>query len=162
MSFCINRTSFCRNLASDDRENHFFSYFCGMKKQKRFMLSLLTLLACALSYAQSQVIFGTVLDESGQTVIGASVKVKGTNVGTVTDFNGNYGFVRTSEKFPATAFVLNPPYSASGNGMVFVEKALSMMDKGYAAIIIQNSAGSGKAVEYNKKIQRTTKKWVNV
>ena len=27
-----------------------------------------------------------------------------------------------------------------------------MMDKGYAAIIIQNSAGSGKAVEYNKKI----------
>jgi type I restriction-modification system DNA methylase subunit len=48
--------------------------------------------------------------------------------------------------------VLNPPYSASGNGMVFVEKALSMMNKGYAAIIIQNSAGSGKAKEYNKKI----------
>ena len=68
------------------------------------------------------------------------------NKNSLTDFNGNYGFVRTTEKFPATAFVLNPPYSASGNGMVFVEKALSMMDKGYAAIIIQNSAGSGKAV----------------
>ena len=27
-----------------------------------------------------------------------------------------------------------------------------MMEKGYAAIIIQNSAGSGQAVEYNKKI----------
>lgn len=74
------------------------------------------------------------------------------NKNSLTDFNGNYGFVRTSEKFPATAFVLNPPYSASGNGMIFVEKALFMMDKGYAAIIIQNSAGSGKAVEYNKKI----------
>ena len=74
------------------------------------------------------------------------------NKNSLTDFNGNYGFVRTKEKFPATAFVLNPPYSASGNGMVFVEKALSMMEKGYAAIIIQNSAGSGKAVEYNKKI----------
>lgn len=74
------------------------------------------------------------------------------NKNSLTDFNGNYGFVRTSEKFPATAFVLNPPYSASGNGMIFVEKALSMMDKGYAAIIIQNSAGSGKAVEYNKRI----------
>ena len=36
--------------------------------------------------------------------------------------------------------------------MIFVEKALSMMEKGYASIIIQNSAGSGKAVEYNKKI----------
>ena len=54
--------------------------------------------------------------------------------------------------FPANAFVLNPPYSAPGNGMIFVEKALSMMSKGYAAIIIQNSAGSGKATEYNKKI----------
>lgn len=74
------------------------------------------------------------------------------NKNSLTDFNGNYGFVRTTEKFPATAFVLNPPYSASGNGMVFVEKALSMMEKGYAAIIIQNSAGSGKAVEYNKRI----------
>ena len=74
------------------------------------------------------------------------------NKDSLNDYDGNYGFVRTTEKFPATAFVLNPPYSAGGNGMVFVEKALSMMNKGYAAIIIQNSAGSGKAVEYNKRI----------
>ena len=67
-------------------------------------------------------------------------------------FNGNYGFGNIDKKFPATAFILNPPYSAQGNGMIFVEKALSMMEKGYAAIIIQNSAGSGKAIEYNKKI----------
>lgn len=74
------------------------------------------------------------------------------NTNSLTDFNGNYGFGKTNQKFPATAFVLNPPYSASGNGMVFVEKALSMMNKGFASIIIQNSAGSGKAIEYNKKI----------
>lgn len=67
-------------------------------------------------------------------------------------FDGHYGFGKTDEKFPADAFILNPPYSAEGNGMIFVEKALSMMDKGYAAIIIQNSAGSGNAVEYNKSI----------
>lgn len=67
-------------------------------------------------------------------------------------FDGHYGFEKTNEKFPADAFVLNPPYSAEGNGMIFVEKALSMMEKGYAAIIIQNSAGSGNAVEYNKSI----------
>ena len=74
------------------------------------------------------------------------------NKDSLKDFNGNYGFKNTDEKFPATAFVLNPPYSAPGNGMIFVEKALSMMDKGYAAIIIQNSAGSGKASEFNKRI----------
>lgn len=74
------------------------------------------------------------------------------NKDSLTDFTGNYGFGKTNDKFPADAFVLNPPYSAPGNGMNFVEKALSMMHKGYAAIIIQNSAGSGKAIEYNKRI----------
>ena len=74
------------------------------------------------------------------------------NEDSLKEFNGNYGFGETDKKFPANAFVLNPPYSAPGNGMVFVEKALSMMSKGYAAIIIQNSAGSGKASEYNKRI----------
>lgn len=74
------------------------------------------------------------------------------NKDSIKDFDGNYGFGQTNSKFPADAFVLNPPYSANGNGMNFVEKALAMMNKGYAAIIIQNSAGSGRAKEYNKKI----------
>jgi hypothetical protein len=74
------------------------------------------------------------------------------NQDSLKDFDGNYGFRAQKTKFPADAFVLNPPYSAAGNGMVFVEKALGMMNKGYAAIIIQNSAGSGKASEYNKRI----------
>ncbi|MFI3190903.1 restriction endonuclease subunit M [Crenothrix sp. D3] len=74
------------------------------------------------------------------------------NKDSLSDFDGNYGFGKTDSKFPADAFVLNPPYSANGNGMNFVEKALDMMNKGYAAIIIQNSAGSGKAKGYTKKI----------
>ena len=74
------------------------------------------------------------------------------NQDSLKDFNGNYGFGNVKEKFPANAFVLNPPYSANGNGMVFVEKALSMMRSGYAAIIIQASTGTGRAAEYNKKI----------
>ncbi|MFV7522914.1 HsdM family class I SAM-dependent methyltransferase [Enterobacter quasiroggenkampii] len=68
------------------------------------------------------------------------------------NFDGKYGFGKINEKFPADAFILNPPYSAIGNGMNFVEKALNMMNKGYAAIIIQGSAGSGKAIEINKRI----------
>lgn len=74
------------------------------------------------------------------------------NKDSLKSFDGKYGFGKVTEKFPATAFVLNPPYSAAGNGMIFVKKALSMMNKGYAAIIIQNSAGTGKATEINKEI----------
>ncbi|MDK6679214.1 MULTISPECIES: class I SAM-dependent DNA methyltransferase [unclassified Aerococcus] len=67
-------------------------------------------------------------------------------------FDGKYGYGKEGQDFPATAFVLNPPYSAEGNGMIFVQKALSMMKTGYAAVIVQNSAGSGKAADINKKI----------
>lgn len=75
------------------------------------------------------------------------------NKDSLKDFSGNYGFGENDgTEFPATAFILNPPYSAAGCGMVFVAKALKMMKKGYAAIIIQGSAGSGKASEYNKEI----------
>jgi len=43
------------------------------------------------------------------------------NKDSLNDFDGNYGFGKTEDKFPADAFVLNPPYSANGNGMNFVE-----------------------------------------
>lgn len=74
------------------------------------------------------------------------------NRDSLTDFDGHYGFGKTDTIFPADAFVLNPPYSATGNGMNFVERALSMMTRGYAAIIIQNSAGTGKARDINRRI----------
>ena len=34
------------------------------------------------------------------------------NNNSLSDFDGKYGFGKTDEDFPATAFVLNPPYSA--------------------------------------------------
>lgn len=71
--------------------------------------------------------------------------------GTYEDSEGDLG-LSVKKEFPADVFVLNPPYSAEGNGMVFVESALNFMKGGYAAVIIQNSAGSGKAKAYNKNI----------
>lgn len=68
-------------------------------------------------------------------------------------FDGKYGYGKDEDKnFPANVFLLNPPYSEDGNGMNFVEKALDMMSNGYASIIIQDSAGTGKAKEYNQRI----------
>ena len=71
------------------------------------------------------------------------------NKNSLSDFEGK-GF--EDKEFPANAFILNPPYSKEGNGMIFVEKALNMMNKGYAAVIIQDSAGTGKAKEINQRI----------
>lgn len=54
--------------------------------------------------------------------------------------------------FPATVFLLNPPYSAPGKGFNFVEEALSQMTRGYAAILIQENAGSGNGLPYTERI----------
>ena len=55
--------------------------------------------------------------------------------------------------FKADRILLNPPFSFDENGMPFIHFGLEKMEKGgLGAIIIQDSAGSGKAVETNKKI----------
>ncbi|MCH5172477.1 MAG: N-6 DNA methylase [Erysipelotrichales bacterium] len=74
------------------------------------------------------------------------------NKDSLVDFDGKYITKGDKKTFPADAFVLNPPYSAEGNGMIFVKKALNMMSHGYAAIIIQGSAGKGKAKDINTEI----------
>lgn len=52
---------------------------------------MIMVLACgALMHTLAQDVSGTVTDVNGETIIGASVVVKGTSNGTVTDFDGNY------------------------------------------------------------------------
>ena len=60
-----------------------------MNVLKRFLLSFMLVLTCTIAYAQTE-ITGTVVDETGETVIGATVVEKGTSNGTVTDFDGNF------------------------------------------------------------------------
>ena len=60
-----------------------------MEQLKKMFLSLALLLVSTIMYAQSE-ISGTVVDASGETVIGATVMEKGTSNGTVTDFDGNF------------------------------------------------------------------------
>lgn len=55
--------------------------------------------------------------------------------------------------FKANKLLLNPPFTFAENGMPFIAFGLDKMDKGgLGAIIIQDSAGSGKAVKTNKSI----------
>ena len=71
----------------------------------------------------------------------------------LTEYDGKY---EQGEKkgydYPANVFLLNPPYSAAGKGLVFVEKAFSKMQSGRAAVLIQENAGSGKGHAYTENI----------
>lgn len=57
---------------------------------KNIKLFIATFLLCAFGYAQNNTVEGLVLDETGEPIPGANVIVKGTNIGTQTDFDGKF------------------------------------------------------------------------
>ncbi|GJM35929.1 MAG: collagen-binding protein [Saprospiraceae bacterium] len=56
---------------------------------KNFFLLTLFMGLALMGYSQ-KTITGTITDEGGEPLIGATVQVKGTSVGTITDFDGKY------------------------------------------------------------------------
>lgn len=58
-------------------------------KRKLFLFFTLFLAGIGILVAQTQV-RGTVVDESGEPIIGATVQIKGTAQGTVTDLDGRF------------------------------------------------------------------------
>lgn len=67
-----------------------------MKSEKSFSIkfALLALLMLFSASVMAQVkVTGTVVDESGEAVLGATVREKGTQSGAATDFNGNFSIV---------------------------------------------------------------------
>ena len=61
-----------------------------MKNMKKLFAVVALLLMAVVAQAQDQTVKGTVLDEVGEPMIGATVKAVGGQGGTVTDLDGNY------------------------------------------------------------------------
>ena len=55
-----------------------------------FSFSIVFILACVVSYAQSNSIKGKIADSSGRPIYGVSVVIKGTKTGTSTNFSGEF------------------------------------------------------------------------
>ncbi len=72
---------------------NFLNRLDGLKKGLAYTLSVFASLffSAGIGYAQETTVSGTVSDENGEPLIGASVFVEGnTSVGTVTDLDGKY------------------------------------------------------------------------
>ena len=76
-----------------------------------FLLCLFPLGAMAQS-----VVKGTVNDEAGEPIIGATVKVQGTNAGAITDFNGNFSVQAASNATLNVSYVGYVPQTVNVNG----------------------------------------------
>ncbi len=97
-----------------------------MKRQKNLCYRLLIMLAVmffALDVSAQAVISGHVKDETGEDVIGASVMIKGTSNGTVTDFDGNFKLeCKPGATLVFTYIGFNPQELTAKNGMEVVMK----------------------------------------
>ena len=60
--------------------------------KKNLLITCMMLLFAVVSMAQNKItVSGVITDKTGETVIGASVRVKGQeNMGTITDIDGKY------------------------------------------------------------------------
>lgn len=73
-----------------------------MKKAKSFILTLLVSLLSTVMYAQEFVCSGTVVDEQGEPIIGASVFLKGSKNGVFSDIKGEFRLENVAEGSPIT------------------------------------------------------------
>lgn len=61
-------------------------------KQARLITLLVALLCTVVTWAQDALFQGTVVDKSGEPIVGASVMEKGSSRGSVTDLDGKFSF----------------------------------------------------------------------
>lgn len=64
----------------------------------RMVFLLVFLMTIVTGFAQNKTVSGIVVDKAGEAVIGASVLVKGTSNGTITDFDGKFTLSNVPEK----------------------------------------------------------------
>ena len=74
-----------------------------MKRKLMLFLSLL-FISVGIATAQTQV-SGVVVDETGETVIGATILIKGTSQGTVTDYDGNFALTAPANATLVVSYV---------------------------------------------------------
>lgn len=118
------------------------------------LLTLVVFISCASAFAQSKTVTGVVKDTSGDAVIGASVVVKGTTTGTVTDIDGNFSVnVPASGKTLVFSYVgmKNKEVAITGSVVnVTLEEDVSVLDEvvviGYGTVKRRDLTGSVSSV----------------
>ena len=104
-------------------------------------------------YGQTQLLKGRILDSNGEPLIGVSVLLKGTSVGTVTDLDGTYSMfaplgyqtiVASYTGYSTQEFLVNDLKYASQD--IRLKESLSMLNEvvvtGYSTVSYRNHTGS--------------------
>ena len=115
----------------------------------KYYLAFMAVLLFGGVYSQTQ-ISGSVSDSDSMSAIpGVNVIIDGTNVGTVTDFDGNFSF-NTSQEFPLTIVISYVGYSAEKVIVTSANQDINVMlsaGQNLEEIVISASRRAQKALE---------------
>ena len=103
---------------------------------KRLAIGLLTLLMPMIVLAQDITVQGTVTDEAGETLIGATVQQKGTSNGTVTDFDGNFTLTVPSNAILSVSYIGYTQKEIAVNGQTNLTIVLSNDDQMLNEVVV--------------------------
>lgn len=113
---------------------------------KKIVLSIAAVLfVCASALAQNKQISGTVTGPDGKPVIGATVVVEGTNIGTSTDLNGKYTLSAPTNGTLIVSFIGYTDKSIALNGKTTIDVALSEDTENIDEVVVVGY-GSGRKV----------------
>ena len=121
---------------------------------KRYIKTLclgMILMFSASALAQNETVTGTVLDELGEPVIGATVTVEGTKTATVTDLDGNYKIDVPKGKKITISYIGYMPVTVAAGGTVKLEEDKQTLEEvvvvGYGSQKKAHLTGSVATVE---------------
>ena len=122
-----------------------------MKKYIKSLCLGMMLMFSASALAQNQTVSGTVLDELGEPVIGATVTVEGEKTATITDMDGNYKIAVPKGKKITISYIGYMPMTVAPGGTVKLEEDKQTLEEvvvvGYGSQKKAHLTGSIATVE---------------
>ena len=124
-----------------------------MKTKFSVMLTLLLVLAVQISFAQNKNVSGTVSDDNGLPLPGATVVIDGTSTGVSTDFDGNYSISASVGDVLVFSYVgyANQSQTVGASDIINVSLA---QDNALEEVIIE--AYSNNAISKEKSVSAIT------
>ncbi|MBQ6209340.1 MAG: TonB-dependent receptor [Prevotella sp.] len=122
--------------------------------KRKLIISLCTAAALAmptLSVAQNQTVKGTVVDESGEPIIGATVLVEGQKTGgTVTDIDGNYEISVPADAKITVTYIGFMPQTVKPGGVIRLAEDRQSLEEvvvvGYGTQKMKNITGAVETI----------------
>ena len=110
--------------------------FFNLRFYRMFLIALCTLLSIS-AYAQNQkTVTGTIVDETGEPIIGASAAVKGTTNGALSDYDGKFTINVAEEDILTISFVGYTPQNIPVRGKTHLDVILVEDNKVLEEVVV--------------------------